>query len=140
MLAFATLGTHQHLRLNAAEVKRRCPWLPFSFAAAPHCLDEANVLELVRVDLGGPAGHVARKCAADLLGHYGWPRCRFHNPSEAGSQCKLNGRNSQLAVLERHSFGSNFKSTTEVTGLLTVLFNDGCFETCHINSHTAMKN
>ncbi len=71
LLAFATLGTHQHLRLNAAEVKRRCPWLPFSFAAAPHCLDEANVLELVRVDLGGPADHVARKCAANLT-----ERCR----------------------------------------------------------------
>jgi len=71
LLAFATLGMHQHLRLTAAELKRRCPWLPFSFTAAPHCLDEANVLELVRVDLGGPAHHVARKCAADLT-----ERCR----------------------------------------------------------------
>ena len=71
LLAFATLGTHQHLRLNVAEVKRRYPWLPLSFAAAPHCLDEANVLELVRVDLGGPAGHVARKCLEDLT-----ERCR----------------------------------------------------------------
>lgn len=71
MLAFATLGTHQHLRLNAAEVKRRCPWLPLVFTAAPHCIDEANVLELVRVDLGGPANHVARKCLADLT-----ERCR----------------------------------------------------------------
>ena len=66
LLAFATLGMHQHLRLNAAEVKRRYPWLPLAFATAPHCLDEANVLELVRVDLGGPADHVARKCATDL--------------------------------------------------------------------------
>ena len=71
LLAFATLGTHQHLRLNAAEVKRRCPWMPLSFTAAPHCLDEANLLELVRVDLGGPAGHVARKCVEDLT-----ERCR----------------------------------------------------------------
>jgi hypothetical protein len=36
-------------------------------AAAPHCLDEQHqLLELVRVDLGGPADHVARKCARDL--------------------------------------------------------------------------
>ena len=86
LLAFATLGTHQHLRLNAAEVKRRCPWLPFSFAAAPHCLDEANVLELVRVDLGGPAGHVARKCAADLT-----ERCRIRefSPLVAARQFRL---------------------------------------------------
>ena len=72
MLAFATLGAHQHLRLNAAEVKRRCPWLPLSLAMAPHCIDQADVLELVRVDLGGPADHVARKCAVDLT-----ERCRI---------------------------------------------------------------
>lgn len=66
LLAFATLGPQQHLRLNAAEVKKRCPWLPLALTVAPHCIDQSNVLELVRVDLGGPADHVARKCAADL--------------------------------------------------------------------------
>ena len=66
LLAFATLGPQQHLRLNAAEVKKRCPWVPLSLTVAPHCIDQANVLELVRVDLGGSADHVARKCAADL--------------------------------------------------------------------------
>ena len=72
LLAFATLGPHQHLRLNAAEVKRRCQWLPLSLAVASHCIDQTNVLELVRVDLGGPADHVARKCASDLS-----ERCRI---------------------------------------------------------------
>ena len=38
-------------------------------AAAPHCIDLADVLELVRVDLGGPADHVARKCATDHISH-----------------------------------------------------------------------
>ncbi len=66
LLAFATLGTTQHLRLNAVEVRQHCPWLPLSLAMAPHFLDDAGVVELVRVDLGGPAHHVARKCAADL--------------------------------------------------------------------------
>lgn len=72
LLAFATLGTNSHLRLNPVEVKRRCPWLPLSLAMAPHCIDQADVLELVRVDLGGPADHVARKCAVDLT-----ERCRI---------------------------------------------------------------
>ena len=72
LLSFATLGTNPHLRLNPVEVKRRCPWLPLSLAMAPHCIDQANVLELVRVDLGGPADHVARKCAVDLT-----QRCRI---------------------------------------------------------------
>lgn len=66
LLAFATLGASQHLRLNAVEVRQHCPWLPLSLAMAPHFLDDAGIVELVRVDLGGPAHHVARKCAADL--------------------------------------------------------------------------
>jgi hypothetical protein len=72
MLAFATLGHQQHLRLNALEVRKRCPWLPLSLSAAPYCMDPSGILELVRVDLGGPADHVARKCAADVN-----ERCRI---------------------------------------------------------------
>ena len=41
-------------------------------AAAPHCIEPADVVELVRVDLRGPADHVARKCATDLIS-----RCRI---------------------------------------------------------------
>ena len=41
-------------------------------AAAPHCIDQADMLEVVRVDLGGPADHVARRCATDLIS-----RCRI---------------------------------------------------------------
>jgi hypothetical protein len=72
LLAFAALGAKQHLRLTTAEVLKRCPWLPLYMASAPHCIDHADVLELVRVDLGGPADHVARKCAVDLVN-----RCRI---------------------------------------------------------------
>jgi hypothetical protein len=72
LLAFATLGTKLHMRLTPAEVLGQCPWLTLILASAPHCLDPAEVLELVRVDLGGPADHVARKCALDLA-----KRCRI---------------------------------------------------------------
>jgi hypothetical protein len=72
MLSFATLGAKPHLRLCHEEVLERCPWLPMYMANAPHCLDHVDVLELVRVDLGGPADHVARKSATDLAN-----RCRI---------------------------------------------------------------
>lgn len=72
VLAFAALGAKPHLRLTTSEVLQRCPWLPMYMASAPHCIDRADVLELVRVDLGGPADHVARKCAVDLVN-----RCRI---------------------------------------------------------------
>lgn len=66
-LVYATLGKQPRTRLKRGEVLTICPWLPTSLAAAPHCLDDAQgVLELLRVDLGGPADHVARKCLADL--------------------------------------------------------------------------
>ncbi len=67
VLAYATLGKQLKLRLFAAEVRQRYPWLPQALAQAPHCWDDAGqCLELIRVDLGGPADHVARKCLADI--------------------------------------------------------------------------
>ena len=41
-----------------------------ALTAAPHCLDESRTdapcLELIRVDLGGSADHVVRKCTHDI--------------------------------------------------------------------------
>lgn len=66
-LAYATLGKRLRLRLFPSEVQTRCPWLPNKLAAAIHCYDEhEDVLELLRIDLGGPPDHVARKCVADI--------------------------------------------------------------------------
>lgn len=67
VLIYATLAKQPKIRQTQEELLADCPWLPIGLAKAPHCLDVPNhVLELVRVDLGGPADHVARKCAADL--------------------------------------------------------------------------
>lgn len=57
----------QRRRLSSEEVCALWPWLPAVLAAAPHCYDEpSQSLELLRVDLGGAADHVARKCAHDI--------------------------------------------------------------------------
>lgn len=72
VLAYATLGNKPHKRLTSSDVRQRCPWLPAALADTPHCVDQADVLELVRVDLGGPVDHVARKCVADIT-----ERCRL---------------------------------------------------------------
>lgn len=67
LLAYATLGKQSRVRMDRSEVLSLCPWLPNHLASAPHCYDaEKAILELVRVDLGGSADHVARKCVADL--------------------------------------------------------------------------
>jgi hypothetical protein len=67
LLVYTNVGKQPRRRLTKQEVLDRCPWLPHTLAAAPHCSDEANAtLELLRVDLGGPADHVARRCYADI--------------------------------------------------------------------------
>ena len=66
VLIYAGCGRPPRTRLTRREVRQLCAWLPPTLAAAPHCRDVHGVLELVRVDLGGPAAHVARKCAADV--------------------------------------------------------------------------
>jgi hypothetical protein len=72
ILVYATLGSTPRLRLTTDEVRHRCPWLPEALIKAPHCMDASQTLELIRVDLGGPADHVARKCAIDIS-----KRCRI---------------------------------------------------------------
>jgi hypothetical protein len=67
LLVYTNIGKHSRKRLTKQEVLECCPWLPLSLADAPHCSDESNTtLELLRVDLGGPADHVARRCFADI--------------------------------------------------------------------------
>ena len=67
LLVYANVGKQPRRRLTKQEVLERCPWLPPALAEAPHCSDQSNAtLELLRVDLGGPADHVARRCFADI--------------------------------------------------------------------------
>jgi hypothetical protein len=56
-------------RLLKEELLAEFPWYDPVWALAPHCrrvVNDTTQLELVRVDLGGPADHVARKCLADI--------------------------------------------------------------------------
>ncbi len=66
-LLYATLGKHPRTRLTRGETLARFPWFPERWADACHCHDDTgNVLELLRVDFGGSADHVARKCVGDI--------------------------------------------------------------------------
>lgn len=74
VLAYATLGGQSRMRMERYEVVSLCPWLPLRLASAPHCYDaQHQLIELVRVDLGGTADHVARKCSADLRERLSFP-------------------------------------------------------------------
>ena len=68
ILQYATSAENVE-RLKRREVSARFDWYQDEWTAAAHCVratDRTHVLELVRVDLGGPADHVARKCVADF--------------------------------------------------------------------------
>lgn len=74
VLLYAVCGRPPRRRLLPAELGAACQWLPSRLALAPHCGQATNrVIELVRVDLGGPAHHVARKCAADITARSQFP-------------------------------------------------------------------
>jgi hypothetical protein len=56
-------------RLTPDELVVLHPWFRDEWLTATHCLrrsDQMQIVELLRVDLGGPADHVARKCHADI--------------------------------------------------------------------------
>lgn len=76
ILVYATLGKQPHTRLTAKELMLEHPWITAKLANAPHCRDDQDgILELIRVDLGGPADHVARKCTVDM--NKRWPLREF---------------------------------------------------------------
>jgi len=61
------MGKSNHDRLTRGEVNEQFFSIKSGLTEQPYCLDaEHDILELVRVDLGGAADHVARKCAADI--------------------------------------------------------------------------
>ncbi|WP_437191139.1 hypothetical protein [Planctomicrobium sp. SH527] len=67
VLLYCVLGQQPRHRLLSRELAELCPWLPPPMTAVPHCLDpNQRVLELVRVDLGGPADHVARRAVQEI--------------------------------------------------------------------------
>lgn len=56
-------------RLTPGELVQLHSWYRHEWLIANHCLrrsDETRIIELMRVDLGGPADHVARKCHANI--------------------------------------------------------------------------
>ena len=76
VLAYSTLGKEAHFRLTISEITQRYSWIPPSISEQPHCerRQEKNVvLESIRVDLGGAADHIARKCDSDLQSRVGHP-------------------------------------------------------------------
>lgn len=56
-------------RLTGSELQSQVPWYGSECMTAPHCQRHSSdglLLELIRVDLGGSADHVARKCRGDV--------------------------------------------------------------------------
>jgi hypothetical protein len=75
VLEYCLAGSRKRHRLTATELAEKVPWLPAALRVAPHALDADGHLELIRVDLGAPADHVARKCLADITRRLAVPEC-----------------------------------------------------------------
>ena len=69
VLAYAHLGRRRLTRLTPAEVGQLYPDFPAAWKTLVLCRDanhDDRPTEIVRVDLGGAAHHVARKCQRDI--------------------------------------------------------------------------
>ena len=65
LLEYTGANSADVARLTTEDLQLRYPWYRKENLTAPHCLrvsNEQQMLELIRVDLGGPADLVARKC------------------------------------------------------------------------------
>ena len=63
VLLYAASGERK--RLMASELEESVSWLPGNLRHSPYCIGRENILELVRVDLGGSARNIAKKLSAD---------------------------------------------------------------------------
>ena len=63
VLLYAANGNKQ--RLTVSELRKSASWLPDNLRRSPYCIGIDNLLELVRVDLGGSARNIAKKLSAD---------------------------------------------------------------------------
>lgn len=69
VLTYTAANSPNVIRLNNQEILLSAPWYQAEWMQAPHCQREVDgklVLELIRVDLGGPADLIARKCRKDV--------------------------------------------------------------------------
>lgn len=69
LLEYTSSNSAQVQRLLPSELQSKYPWYRPVWKFASHCLrrsERKQVLELIRVDLGGPADHIARKCRDDI--------------------------------------------------------------------------
>ena len=89
VLAYAQLGRRRLMRLTSAEVAKLYPDFPSAWKTLVLCRDahhDGNPTEIVRVDLGGAAHHVARKCERDMAGRM---RCAAFRHRVAGGDFRL---------------------------------------------------
>ena len=63
VLLYAANGDRS--RLTSDEIRTQVPWMSPEFTHVPYCHTSNDVLEMIRVDLGGSPRHVAKKTAQD---------------------------------------------------------------------------
>jgi hypothetical protein len=79
LLEYTSANSTQVQRLLPSELQSQYPWYRPVWKFALHCLrktEHKQILELIRVDLGGPADHIARKCRDDISAQTAVPAFR----------------------------------------------------------------
>jgi len=73
VLLYTTNNPQNVQRLLTSELRTRHPWFKIDWMQSTHTIRtsaERSIIELIRVDLGGPADHIARKCQSEIHARY----------------------------------------------------------------------
>lgn len=103
LLEYTTASSDQTKRVGFDEVQRVAPWYRVEWTMAPHCLridDKAATLEFIRVDLGGPPDHVARKCCRDIAARNAAPEFAAFVAKRSFSVVLITGSTGKAAAIQ----------------------------------------
>jgi len=73
VLLYTTNNSPNVQRLLISELRTLHPWFKIDWLQSTHAIrtsSEKSIIELIRVDLGGPADHIARKCKSEIYARY----------------------------------------------------------------------
>jgi len=99
MLLYTT-SNHSHVRrLLTSELRALHPWLQPEWFQATHALRNGSIIELLRVDLGGPADHIARKCQSEIHARYAMEEFRQLLTNQAFQLVVITGATEKAAQI-----------------------------------------
>jgi hypothetical protein len=114
VLEYCLAGARKRRRMTPSELAQQFPEWPHALRAAPHALNSQGHLELIRVDHGAPADHVARKCLADITRRLAVPELEERIDAGQLTLVVLTPSSDKAAAIRRSLAAKEFPETLTI--------------------------